>query len=216
MLPAMPGAREMSLGAARHRIGARRPAAGAVLLAALAAVAVAASALADLRTLFVQPLSGGAGRRVAVSRAAAPTAKSITKIAVALNSFEGSPTQPLTISKKFGDEGKVAMAQTTLPLGLSIVKDESLDAWIIEDVLPGGSASQGLFEVQPGNVLHGITVMDGDKKMVLQVGNLETVDQLTEAILSNNDGEISLVLEAEGGGAGDSPFGWMEGVTRML
>lgn len=195
-----------------RRMGARRAS-----LAALAVAAVATSALTGACRAFVGPSVPGRTRG-AVFRAAtaAGATKATTKVNVPLYGGESQVTEEFWVSKKMGKNGKVEVAKGMLPLGLSIVKDEELQAWVIEEIIQGGSAAMGVFPVGPGDVLHAMTVMDGEKKAVLEAGKLETVAQLTEAILSNTDGEISLVLETEAPGGGDSGFGWVDDVTRVL
>eukprot|EP00913_Durusdinium_trenchii_P026161 g24542.t1 len=74
----------------------------------------------------------------------------------------------------------------------------------ISEIISGGSASNGALEVEVGNIIHAVSCeVDGQKDVAI-ASQMTTVDQMTQAILSNSDEIVMMLVEKPDPGAAGS------------
>eukprot|EP00435_Cladocopium_sp_Y103_P030026 s2068_g7.t1 len=80
-----------------------------------------------------------------------------------------------------------------MPLGIRFsMRDDG--AFEITEIISGGSASAGTLEVQVGNIIHAVSCEIGGRKDVTTASEVDSVEQMTQAILSNSDEVVMMVL----------------------
>jgi len=118
------------------------------------------------------------------------------------------------VRRVLGPDSSVEVLEAEMPLGLQIAKMEQESTFIIQSILPGGAASMGTLDVQVGDVIHATsTTEEGDRKTLVEASSCDLVEDFQEAIMRNEDGMVSLVVEKAT--QTGSPIAWMEGVARM-
>mmetsp|Transcript_78374 Transcript_78374/g.196788 ORF Transcript_78374/g.196788 Transcript_78374/m.196788 type:complete len:204 (+) Transcript_78374:42-653(+) len=191
---------------ARGSFGRRRASLGLAVLAAL----IGACRLAT-SSLFVVGGSAGPLSRRGVAMEAARAQQVQIKL--------GGAAANLEVVRRGGDDSEVKVVSGNLPLGLKITMVDGGpkvgDTFVVQEVLRGGAASLGEMDVRAGDIIHGVTTTVSGKKGALQTHDAcSSVDELSQAILGNDDGSVSLVIERpEIGGSG---LEWMQQVGSMF
>mmetsp|Transcript_86208 Transcript_86208/g.136946 ORF Transcript_86208/g.136946 Transcript_86208/m.136946 type:complete len:177 (+) Transcript_86208:102-632(+) len=90
-----------------------------------------------------------------------------------------------------------------MPLGIRFsMRDDG--AFEITEIISGGSASAGTLEVQVGNIIHAVSCEVGGRKDVTTAEEVDSVEQMTQAILSNSDEVVMMLVEKPDEGAAGS------------
>mmetsp|Transcript_86091 Transcript_86091/g.175661 ORF Transcript_86091/g.175661 Transcript_86091/m.175661 type:complete len:177 (+) Transcript_86091:93-623(+) len=90
-----------------------------------------------------------------------------------------------------------------MPLGIRFsMRDDG--AFEITEIISGGSASAGTLEVQVGNIIHAVSCEVGGRKDVTTASEVDSVEQMTQAILSNSDEVVMMLVEKPDEGAAGS------------
>mmetsp|Transcript_33463 Transcript_33463/g.92475 ORF Transcript_33463/g.92475 Transcript_33463/m.92475 type:complete len:240 (-) Transcript_33463:136-855(-) len=103
------------------------------------------------------------------------------------------------IERTLGEESRLVVVQAEMPLGLKIGKGEDGQGFVVEDIIGGGSASMGAFEIGVGDVIKAVST-SGSKpgsKTVKLTDSFAEVGELSEAIMANEDDRVTMVLETE-------------------
>eukprot|EP00437_Effrenium_voratum_P021500 CAMPEP_0181448226 /NCGR_PEP_ID=MMETSP1110-20121109/27030_1 /TAXON_ID=174948 /ORGANISM="Symbiodinium sp., Strain CCMP421" /LENGTH=190 /DNA_ID=CAMNT_0023572367 /DNA_START=21 /DNA_END=593 /DNA_ORIENTATION=+ len=99
---------------------------------------------------------------------------------------------------------KVEEVGGDMPLGIRITQRESDGAFEITEIISGGAAAVGTLDVQEGNIIHAVSCEVGGRKDVTTAKEVNTVDQITQAILSNSDEVVMMLVEKPDEGAAGS------------
>mmetsp|Transcript_102557 Transcript_102557/g.257003 ORF Transcript_102557/g.257003 Transcript_102557/m.257003 type:complete len:197 (+) Transcript_102557:44-634(+) len=188
--------------------GARGRRSASLGLAALTAL-VGASCL-TASSLFVQSRSAGPLSRRGVAMRA--TKK------VQLKLGQGTVSN-LEVSPRAGEGSQIKVVSANMPLGLKITMIDGGatvgNTFVVEQVMPGGAVSLGEADIRAGDVIHGVTTTVNGQKGALEThAACSTVDELSQAIMGNDDGEVTLVIERPG--SGGSGLEWMQEVAGMF
>ncbi|CAK9080313.1 unnamed protein product [Durusdinium trenchii] len=90
-----------------------------------------------------------------------------------------------------------------MPLGIRFTLTDD-GHFEISEIISGGSASNGALEVEVGNIIHAVSCeVDGQKDVAI-ASQMTTVDQMTQAILSNSDEIVMMLVEKPDPGAAGS------------
>ncbi|CAE7222733.1 unnamed protein product [Symbiodinium sp. CCMP2592] len=90
-----------------------------------------------------------------------------------------------------------------MPLGVRFERRED-GAFVITEIISGGSASVGELDVQVGNIIHAVSCSVGGKKEITSAFEVDTIDKMSQAILSNEDEQVKMLVEKPDEGAAGS------------
>mmetsp|Transcript_42151 Transcript_42151/g.78374 ORF Transcript_42151/g.78374 Transcript_42151/m.78374 type:complete len:188 (-) Transcript_42151:273-836(-) len=118
----------------------------------------------------------------------------------------GGKMQALFMGKRvdwkpmLGEASKAVEVGGEMPLGVRF-EQRSDGAFIITEIISGGAASVGELDVQVGNIIHAVSCTVGGKKAVTTADEVDSIDQMTQAILSNSDERVQMLVEKPDEGA---------------
>mmetsp|Transcript_36294 Transcript_36294/g.107851 ORF Transcript_36294/g.107851 Transcript_36294/m.107851 type:complete len:193 (-) Transcript_36294:127-705(-) len=175
----------------------------------LAAVLLVTLAVAGAATAFV-------GARPAAARPSPLIRGAVAKREVALVPLTDEANSGVKVEvNKFDAGSKVMVQSAMLPLGLLITQNEN--AFVVEDIRGGGAVALGEADVKVGDIVHAVSGESNGVKGMLPVSAFKSIDDLTEALMSNADGKAFVVIERnEEAASGGSPISWMFDVGRQF
>mmetsp|Transcript_54571 Transcript_54571/g.130190 ORF Transcript_54571/g.130190 Transcript_54571/m.130190 type:complete len:207 (+) Transcript_54571:83-703(+) len=100
----------------------------------------------------------------------------------------------ITWTPKLEKASTVVEAQAAMPLGIRIEKQAGV--FVVTEVLSGGAAALGNLDVQEDNIIHYITTdADGGGKRIVSAEDFNSVEELSQAILANQDEQVAMLVE---------------------
>lgn len=122
----------------------------------------------------------------------------------------------VTLQQHLGETSAFTVVDASLPLGLLIEQRETDELFVVEDIRAGGSVAMGQVDIKVGDIVHALTTSDGDRKILVETKTLKDADGLVDAIVGNDDGLITLVVERAAPTSGLGGLGFLEEVARMF
>ena len=86
---------------------------------------------------------------------------------------------------------------------------------MITEIISGGSASVGELDVQVGNIIHAVSCSVGGKKQITTAFEVDTIDQMSQAICSNDDERVLMLVEKPDEGAAGAVSFLTDVATRL-
>merc|ERR1712008_534705 len=153
-----------------------------------------------------------------------PAIRDIRKSRIAVRADEGGPKTifvPTSSAKKgvkltltpFLKESEFLVTSTELPLQVQLGKNGP--TYVVEEILPGGPGYMGSADIKEQDLIRAVTVEANGKKGVVETNVFKSADELNDAMMMNNDGQITMVVERKSQ-AGLGGFSWMMDVAQKF
>lgn len=131
----------------------------------------------------------------------------------------GGTVSNLEVTRRAGESSELLVLTANMPLGLRITMVDAGaqlgETFVVEQVMPGGAVMLGEVDIRMGDVIHAVTTTVNGRKGALETHEAcQSADDLSQAIMGNDDGEVTLVIERpQEGGTG---LEWMQQVASMF